>query len=51
MHEHAKAGTDALNAAPAKAAPITRDSGTIRGDCTKVNFTYARDERMQYDLG
>ena len=22
-----------------------------RGDCTKVNFTYARDERMQYDLG
>ena len=39
MHEHAKAGTDALNAAPAKAAPI-------RADYTKVRFTYARGEPL-----
>nr|QBM06544.1 hypothetical protein [uncultured bacterium] len=29
MHEHAKAGADALNAAPAKTVPIARDSDTI----------------------
>lgn len=41
-----------LTSAQVCAPPSTRASRPRTwGDYTKVNFTYARDERMQYDLG